>query len=69
MLLLRFPVNFILHPPYLMDFEVYRSVALRLAAGETPHLYDPTTSELMLFYAILTTSDAAPLGDTRHLPT
>jgi len=47
--LIRFPVKFSLDPPYLMDFEVYRAVAQRIAHGQARHLYDPTTSELMPF--------------------
>lgn len=48
-LFIRFPVKFALEPPYLMDFEVYRTVATRLADGQAAHLYEPTTSELMPF--------------------
>lgn len=48
--LIRFPIHFALSsPPYLMDFEVYRAVAQRVAEGEGSHLYDPTTSEAMMF--------------------
>ena len=48
-LLLRFPGNFLVWPPYLMDLEVYRTVADRLLHGDALRLYDPTTSELMPF--------------------
>lgn len=47
--LIRFPGNFLVWPPYLMDFEVYRTVATRLFHGGALRLYDPTTSELMPF--------------------
>ena len=48
-LLLRFPGNFLVWPPYLMDLDVYRAVADRLLHGDALRLYDPTTSELMPF--------------------
>lgn len=48
-LLIRFPVKFLLEPPYLMDFEVYRAVAERLMHDGAATLYHPTTSEVMLF--------------------
>ncbi len=48
-LVLRFPVNFALYPPYLMDLEVYRAVAQRIAQGHASELYSPTTSSVMLF--------------------
>lgn len=47
--LLRFPGNFTLHPPFLMDLEVYRAVALRVVHGQAAALYEPTTSAVMLF--------------------
>ncbi len=62
-LLVRFPGNFILHPPYLMDFDVYRDVAMRVVHGQAAHLYDPTTSQLMLFkYAPCWALIVAPLA-------
>ncbi len=47
--LLRFPGNFLLHPPFLMDLDVYRAVALRVVQGQAAALYDPTSSAVMLF--------------------
>lgn len=47
--LIRFPVKFLLEPPYLMDLEVYRHVAQRVVRGQAHQLYEPTTSELMVF--------------------
>lgn len=48
-LLIRFPLHFVLQPPFLMDFEVYRFIANRLLSGDALHLYDPTTSARMVF--------------------
>jgi hypothetical protein len=48
-LLIRFPLHFISSPPYLMDFDVFRTVAARLAQGRAAELYAPTSSELMVF--------------------
>ena len=48
-LLIRFPIHFLLYPPYLMDFEVYRSVAVRVVQGGGAILYTPATSDLMMF--------------------
>lgn len=48
-LLIRFPIYFALSPPYLMDFEVYRAIAQRIAEGGGGALYQPTTSALMMF--------------------
>ena len=48
-LLARFPIHFMIWPPYLMDFEVYRAVAERLIHGHAVNLYAPTTSDAMLF--------------------
>lgn len=45
---LRFPVHFILEPPYLMDFEVYRAVAERVVHGLGREVYAPTTSSVMV---------------------
>ena len=47
--LIRFPVHFALSPPYLMDFEVYRAVAVRLAQGGGAALYSPATDVVMVF--------------------
>ena len=50
-LALRYPVHFLLQPPFLMDFEVYRAVASRVLAGQGGALYAPTTagSDMMVF--------------------
>ncbi len=48
-LLLRYSGNFLAHPPFLMDFEVYRTVALRVLHGQADQLYAPTYSSLALF--------------------
>lgn len=50
-LLIRFPLYFLVSPSpaYLMDFEVYRTVALRLVQGHAVSLYAPTGSAWMLF--------------------
>ena len=62
-LLLRYPVNFLLYPPFLMDFEVYRATAERLLQGAGARLYDPTTSEMMIFkYAPMWALLWSPLG-------
>ena len=63
MLFLRFPVNFTLYPPFLMDFETYRYTALRVREGKAAQLYEPTTSERMVFkYAPCWAVAVAPLG-------
>ena len=48
-LLARFPIHFWAEPPYLMDFDVYRTIAQRIASGHAADLYRPTTSEMMVF--------------------
>jgi len=48
-LLIRFPIHFVLYPPYLMDFDVFRMVAERVAHGQSALLYHPTTSAVMMF--------------------
>ena len=50
-LFVRYPVQFAISPPYLMDFNVYRTVADRVIHGQTQALYFPTTldSERMVF--------------------
>ncbi|MBI4355614.1 MAG: DUF2029 domain-containing protein [Candidatus Omnitrophica bacterium] len=49
-LVLRFPLTFARHRPYLMDFNVYHTAAQRLLQGQGPLLYNtPTASELMYF--------------------
>ena len=48
-LILRYPVHFALSPPYLMDFNVYRAAAERVAHGEGARLYDPVSTEKMMF--------------------
>ena len=70
-LLLRYPVHFLLHPPFLMDFEVYRAVAQRALTGEAAALYAPTTagSDMMMFrYAPPWALLWAPLGWLPPLP-
>ncbi|MBI3009963.1 MAG: DUF2029 domain-containing protein [Candidatus Omnitrophica bacterium] len=48
--LLRFPLHFLNSDNiFLMDFEVYRTVAQRVALGEASTLYTPTSSVVMLF--------------------
>ena len=47
--LIRFPVHFLFYPPYLMDFDVYRAIAVRIAQGGAHELYAPTASALMMF--------------------
>jgi len=60
---LRFPGNFLLYPPFLMDFEVYRTIARRILDGHALQLYDPTTSERMIFkYAPIWAVLMTPLG-------
>gem|GEM_PF-3474877 len=62
-LLLRFPVNFLRHPPYLMDYEVYRATAVRVLQGHGAELYAPTYSSQALFkYAPVWALFLAPLG-------
>ena len=62
-LLLRYPVNFLLHRPFLMDFEVYRAIAQRLLQGEGARLYQPTSSTMMVFkYAPIWALIWMPLG-------
>ncbi len=48
-LLARFPLNFVFFPPFLMDFDVYYTIAQRISQGSAAGLYDPTTSDLMMF--------------------
>ena len=50
-LLIRYPLHFIGSTPYLMDFDVYRTVAERLMQGQADLLYAPTQahSEMMVF--------------------
>jgi hypothetical protein len=62
-LLVRYPIHFILEPPFLMDFEVYRAAAVRLLHGQGPQLYAPTTNEMMVFkYAPIWAAAWLPLG-------
>ena len=44
-LFIRYPVQFAISPPYLMDFNVYRTVANRLIDGQTKALYVPTSAD------------------------
>lgn len=50
-LLIRYPLHFIGSTPYLMDLDVYRTVAERLMQGQADLLYAPTQShsEMMVF--------------------
>lgn len=62
-LFIRFTINFTRHPPFLMDFEVYRGVALTLLRGDAAMLYHPATSEAMVFkYAPVWALGWLPLG-------
>ncbi len=61
--LLRFPGNFLLHPPYLPDFEVFRAVAIRILQGDATHLYSAVGASQMVFkYAPCWALLFAPLG-------
>lgn len=44
-LFIRYPVQFAISPPYLMDFNVYRTIATRLMDGRTEALYVPTSTD------------------------
>lgn len=46
---IRFPINFILFPPFLMDFDVYRAVSVRIVGGGASALYDSTSTAVMMF--------------------
>jgi len=46
---IRFPINFVLYPPFLMDFDVYRAVSVRIVGGGASALYDPTSTAVMMF--------------------
>ena len=62
---IRYPSHFLFSTPYLMDFNVYRTVARRLLEGAAASLYLPTTpdSEMMVFkYAPLWALLWSPLG-------
>jgi hypothetical protein len=48
-LLARYPIHFVFSPPYLMDFEVYRTTAERVVEGRSDQLYQPVGSERMVF--------------------
>ncbi len=48
-LLIRFPGKFLLDPPFLMDFDLFRRVAQRVVAHESTHLYAPVGTEQALF--------------------
>lgn len=48
-LAIRFPVKFWLEPPFLMDFELFRGIALRILEGNAASLYTPVHTELALF--------------------
>jgi hypothetical protein len=62
-LFLRFPVKFLLEPPFLMDFEAYRAAAERIVQGHAAELYQPLSSERMIFkYAPCWAILLAPFG-------
>ena len=62
-LLVRFPVNFLLHPPFLMDFDLFHTIALRILQGDAVHLYEPAGSPQSLFkYAPSWALLIAPFG-------
>ena len=66
-LFIRYPLNVALFSPhpYLMDFNVYRTVAQRVLAGQAELLYAPTTptTDMMVFkYAPIWAAAWAPLG-------
>ena len=62
-LFIRFPFVFLRHPPYLMDFEVYRATALRVLHHDAAHLYAPVYSSQALFkYAPVWAWVSAPFG-------
>ncbi len=62
-LLVRYSVNFLLDPPFFMDFEVYRATGLRVLQGQAEQLYAPTYSDQMLFkYAPVWALWWAPFG-------
>lgn len=62
-LLLRYPLHWLNAPPFLMDFEVYRTASERLFQGEGAQLYTPTSSEMMVFkYAPIWAIALAPLA-------
>ena len=47
--IIRFPILFMSHPPFLMDFDVYRAVSVRILGGGAAALYDPTSTDVMMF--------------------
>ena len=62
-LFIRYPIHFIVYPPFLMDFEVYHAAAVQLVQGHGAFLYAPTTNEMMVFkYAPIWALAWAPLG-------
>jgi len=63
-LLIRFPAKFLFEPStYLMDFEVFRTAALRVIESSASAIYDPAKSEQMVFkYAPSWALMMAPLG-------
>jgi len=62
-LCLRFPLNFVVYPPFLMDFEVFRTVAVRVLQGDSLHLYEATgTAPMMFKYAPCWALLFAPFG-------
>lgn len=48
-LAIRFPVKFWLEPPFLMDFEVFRAIGIRILQGDATHLYAPVQTAPALF--------------------
>ena len=61
--LIRFPVKFMLDPPYLMDLQLFRVIALRVLEGNAIYLYAPAGTAQGLFkYAPSLAVLMAPLG-------
>jgi hypothetical protein len=62
-LLIRFPLKFLLEPPYLMDFEFFSTIASRILTGDAAQLYEATRSAQAVFkYAPFWALLIAPLG-------
>ena len=62
-LLVRFPGNFLLHPPFLMDFDLFHTIAQRVVGHDAIHLYDSANTQQALFkYAPCWALFFAPLG-------
>lgn len=59
---IRFPVKFTLDPPSLMDFSVYRAIALRVVASEGWRVYEPLSERMVFKYGPLWALIMGPLG-------